>query len=374
VKVACVATGWYPQSPGGLEKYVYGLTHALLRAGDGVDLFITGEPVNAATCGARIVSLARDGDPLWKRALDARRAFSTSFREPYDVINLHFALTALPLIPFISHRTPRVIHFHGPWAAESRAEDGNAISVMVKKAIETFVYARADRFIVLSNAFKEVLVGYGVPADAVQIIPMGIDSDLFRPPDDRASVRAELGWPSDHTVFFTARRLINRVGLPELLNATRIVRNKYSQFVVKIAGKGPQRAELERTIDELGLSDTVELLGFVPEERLVRAYQAADVTVLPTQTLEGFGTVIAESLACGTPVIVTPVGGMPEAVAPLDERLVARSRSPHDIAERMSAVLDGTLPLTDREACRRYAERYRWDLVAENVRDVFMQR
>jgi glycosyltransferase involved in cell wall biosynthesis len=157
-----------------------------------------------------------------------------------------------------------------------------------------------------------------------------------------------------------------------LLKAAQIVRASHANFVVKIAGKGPLRETLEGAINVLGLTDCVELLGFVSEDDLVQAYQAADVTILPTQSLEGFGTIISESLACGTPVIVTPVGGMPEAVAPLGNGLIARSASPEDIAERMDAVLRGTLILPDHEACRTYAvENYDWVTVWQRVRSVF---
>jgi glycosyltransferase involved in cell wall biosynthesis len=359
MKIACVATGWYPQQPGGLEKYVYGMTHALLRAGDAVDLFVTGQP-HLDGERARAFSIGTPGDSLLKRMFDARRTFSTSFREPYDVINLHFAMNALPLIPFIRHRTPRVVHFHGPWAAESRAEGGSARSAAVKAALERFVYQRADSFIVLSTAFKHLLAGYGVDPARINVIPMGIDCDFFQPANDRRAVREALNWPMDATIFFTARRLINRL------------RDTHPNFSIKIAGKGPLRPELERAIAEFGLTDVVELLGFVDEGALVSCYQAADVTVLPTQSLEGFGTIISESLACGTPVIVTPVGGMPEAVAPLSEDLITASASAADIAERMDAVLRGTLSLPDHDACRAYAvDRFDWDVVYNDIRSVF---
>jgi glycosyltransferase involved in cell wall biosynthesis len=371
MRIACIGTGWYPQSPGGLEKYVYGMTEALLAADDEIDLFVTGEPQISAA-GGRAYSIGQPGTPLWRRMLDARLAFARFFRDPYDVINLHFAMNALPLIPFISHRTPRVVHFHGPWGAESRAEGGSARSESMKEALERFVYHRADRFIVLSSAFKDVLAGYGIDRERVSVIPMGIDCNLFRPAPDRGAMRAALGWPANSTVFFTARRLINRVGLLELLTATRIARDANAGLLLKIAGKGPLRGELEAAIDALGLRDCVELLGFVSEPDLVRSFQAADVTVLPTQSLEGFGTIISESLACGTPVIVTPVGGMPEAVAPLDAASIARSARPEDIAERMSAVLDGSLQLPSHDACRAYAvKHYDWKIVYSQVRAVF---
>lgn len=371
MKIACVATGWYPQSPGGLEKYVYGMTQALLRAGDSVDLFVTGTPqLNAER--ARAYSIGRPGEPLWKRMLDARLTFAKSFREPYDIVNLHFAMNALPLIPFINHRTPRVVHFHGPWGAESRAEGGSALSASIKEALERFVYHRADRFIVLSTAFKDLLVTYGVDADRVGVIPMGVDCDFFQPSDDRRAVREALGWPVEAKVFFTARRLINRVGLMELLKAANMVREARADFVLKIAGKGPLHGDLVAAIDSLGLRECVELLGFVSEDDLVRCYQGADVTMLPTQSLEGFGTIISESLACGTPVIVTPIGGMPEAVAPLCVDLITHSASPEDIAERMDAVLSGRLQLPNHTLCRAYAiEHFDWNVVWKSIRSVF---
>ena len=371
MRIACIATGWYPHTPGGLEKYVHGMMQAILRAGDTVDLFVA-DRVAATQPGSAMYSIGRLEDPVWKRLIDARRTYASSFRGPYDVINVHFALNALPLIPFIGRAVPRVVHFHGPWAAESRAEGGSAIVSAVKAALEGYVYRQADRFIVLSGAFKELLAGYGIDRARISVIPMGLDCSFFRPAEDRGAVRASLGWPLDRTVFFTARRLVNRVGLAELLQAVRIVRERSGAFCVKIAGKGPLRSELERMIVTLGIADCVELLGFVGEEELVRCYQAADVTIVPSQTLEGFGTIIAESLACGTPVIVTPVGGMPEAVAPLNAELVTRSAAPVDIAERIEAVLRRSFALPDPAACRSYAlDRFDWPATYEAVRAVF---
>lgn len=371
MKIACVGTGWYPQHPGGLEKYVFGMTRAFLDAGDSIDLFVFGNP-NLSDANARAYSLGSPDDSLPKRMRSARSAFATSLRGPYDVLNLHFAMNALPLIPFIKHDTPRVIHFHGPWAEESLAEGGGRISVAIKSWLERFVYQRADRFIVLSTAFKELLTGYGVHESLIHVIPMGIDCDFFMPANNRTAVRADLGWPVDKTVFFTARRLVNRVGAHELLQAARQARDVRTDFVVKIAGKGPLRDELQRVIRELRLDDCVELLGFVSEENLVRSYQAADVTILPTQSLEGFGTIISESLSCGTPVLVTPVGGMPEAVLPLSPGAIAHSPSPEHIAELMIDVLQGRLCLPDAERCRNYAtENYDWNVVARKIRSVF---
>lgn len=371
MRIACIAGGWYPHTPGGLEKYVYGMMQTLTRAGDSVDIFAA-DRVETTQNGCTVYSIGRSEEPLWKRMFAACRTYGASFRGPYDVVNIHFALNALPLMPFLNRSTPCVVHFHGPWAAESRAEGDGALAVSVKAALEGFVYHQAERFIVLSSAFKELLAGYGIDRARIAVVPMGVDCSFFRPTVDRRRIRASLGWPADRTVFFTARRLINRVGLAELLQAVKIVRAQNGAFSVKIAGKGPLRDELERMIAALGIADCVELLGFVNEDDLVRCYQAADVTIVPSQALEGFGAIICESLACGTPVIVTPVGGMPEAVSPLSAELIAYSAAPTDIAERMAARLRGSLALPNAAACRKYAlEHYDWSVVYARVRAVF---
>ncbi len=85
------------------------------------------------------------------------------------------------------------------------------------------------------------------------------------------------------------------------------------------------RPEVEAEVARLGLGDAVTLTGRIDDNALVRHYQAADLFALPTQAYEGFGMVTLEALACGTPVVGTPVGATPEIpVAPLDPALVSR--------------------------------------------------
>ena len=371
MRIACIGTGWYPEVAGGLEKYLYGLVQELSRAGDVIDLFVTGDPSDLNE-RVRTFSIGRPGDPLWKRMLDARLAYAKNFRGPYDVVNIHFAMNALPLIPFIDHSAPRVVNFQGPWGSEGRAEGGSEISARIKEALERFVYRRSDRFIVLSTAFKEILCGYGIEPERISVIPIGIDCTTFDVPSDRRAVRAGLGWPTDAKIFFTARRFVHRVGLLELVRAAGIVRGQHANVKIKIAGTGALRPVVEQEIRALGLTEDVELMGFVDDATLVRCYQAADVTIVPTQALEGFGTIIGESLACGTPVVVTPVGGMPEALAPLGAGFIARSAAPDAIAERIAAVASGALRLPDAQTCRAYAvEHFEWSCVCHRVRSVF---
>ena len=116
-----------------------------------------------------------------------------------------------------------------------------------------------------------------------------------------------------------------------------------------IGGAGSHRAALERQVGELGLDKHVTFLGFVPDADLPRYYQAADVFVLPTRELEGFGLVTAEALACGTPVLGTPVGATPELLETLDPGLVFQDAT----AGAMEADLTASSSTGSRATPRR---------------------
>jgi glycosyltransferase involved in cell wall biosynthesis len=122
------------------------------------------------------------------------------------------------------------------------------------------------------------------------------------------------------------------------------------------------------------LGEHVRLIGFVSDEDLPLFYRAADVSVVPSVALEGFGLVAAESLAAGTPCLVTPVGGLPEVVGGLSAGLVMKSASVDDMAAAIRAALLGEMALPDAQACRDYARgAFAWDLIARRVAEVYAE-
>ena len=133
--------------------------------------------------------------------------------------------------------------------------------------------------------------------------------------------------------MLAVRRLVRRMGLEDLIDAIGLLKHRHPDVLLLIAGKGKIGEELQQRIDAAGLQDNVKLLGFVPDNHLAALYRAATVSVVPTVALEGFGLITVESLASGTPVLVTPVGGLPEAVAGLSDDLVLPSTGADAIAE-----------------------------------------
>jgi glycosyltransferase involved in cell wall biosynthesis len=349
---------WIADRSGGLNRYSADLSANLDPKALAARLVVIGPAVNAPPA---VIAASSAAERLPARLLRYRRAtLSTS---GVDVVDAHFALYAfLPIFTTRLGRLPLVVHFQGPWADESMISRGNSIAIPIKRAVERAVYRRARRVVVLSKAFGRVVSErYGVDPALVVVIPPGVDHERFSIGDANLA-RERLDLPRDAFVVAAARRLDGRMGLDSLLAAWDVVSEKQRNAVLVIAGDGIERGALERQRLQLARPESVRFLGRVSDDELVQLYQAADCSVVPTRSLEGFGLVVLESLACGTPAIVTNVGGLPEAVEELDPSLVIEPEDPEALAARILAAARGDVP--SRIACRAHAQRFNWADVA----------
>ena len=382
--ILCVGMGWFPNTPGGLNRYVYELIHHLAADNNHVELCGTDLPDTALDSSIhssihssiQLSNLSSSKSHLPQRLWTTYRQFSQRSALPPDAINLHFSLYSFPILSILPKGVPITFTFHGPWALESAKEGTSFWSMKCKHWLEQQVYDRSDRFIVLSKAFGTILhEAYGIPWNKIHIIPGGVDTQRFQRNLSRQEARSQLGWHPDRPTLFTTRRLVHRMGLDKLLTALARVKRQVPDVWLAIAGKGPLRADLERQVEILGLQDHVKFLGYLPDEQLPLAYQAADLTVVPSQSLEGFGLILLESLACGTPALCTPVGGMPEVITPFCPELVTESAEAGAIADRLTDLLTGTLALPSRDACREYACRhFDWRIITPQVRQVLLSK
>ncbi len=284
----------------------------------------------------------------------------------------HHASVAFYALDLVRDRR-HTVHFQGPWADEAAIEGAPRWKTWLQRRQERRVYRAADQIITLSTAFKDLVVRqYGVDADRVVVVPGAIDSLAADPGCSRADARQRLEWPQDRRIVLSVRRLVRRVGVLELVEAADAVRRWHPDVLFLIGGTGPLRDELAQRIDALGLADHVRLLGFVADEDLQFAYRAADYSIVPTQALEGFGLVTLESMAAGTPAIVTPVGSLPEVIAPLSESLVLPGKAAGEIAEGLNAILSGGATVPGEHQCRDYVRKnFDWSVIAPKVLDVY---
>jgi glycogen(starch) synthase len=378
IRTLQLGQGWSPEEAGGINRIYEGLLSHLPPSSVTVHGLVTGSfgvARDSRDSAWQVRAFAPPTAPLLVRWQALRRELRRTLAEwQPDVVAAHFALYAFPVMDLI-RSWPLVVHFHGPWASESRVEGDREFATRAKAFLERTVYWRGVRFIVLSHAFRDVLNrDYGVSAELIRVIPGGVDVDRFATDLTPREAREQLGWPQDRPTLLAVRRLVRRMGLEDLITAMKEVSKQVPEVLLLVAGTGPLIRALSDRIRSLRLTNNVRLLGFVPDRDLPIAYRAANLTVVPSMALEGFGLPIVESLAAGTPPLVTPVGGSPEVVRELSPELVLPAPGANPLSEGLVVALTGGLPLPSAEACRVYARaRYDWPLIAARVRSVYSE-
>jgi len=169
----------------------------------------------------------------------------------------------------------------------------------------------ATHLIAVSSALKEKMIEAGGPADRITVVTNGVDTALYCP-GDRDAARQALGVASGPLVLLSAGSVVESKGFQHLIAGLRLLPADLRVHLY-VAGPGPYREALERIARERGVADRVTFLGRVAQERMPLWYRAADFFCFGSLR-EGCPNVVLESLACGTPVVSTRVGGVPDLV------------------------------------------------------------
>ncbi len=271
--------------------------------------------------------------------------------EPLDAVIVHQSMAGLGPILSRRHAASRWIYMCHSLAHEeyetrqapvhsTLTSIRRHVNLRARRSVESAVMTRCHRVVVLSQFMRQRVIGaHGIAVDRIGLIPGAVDPQAFSPSGDRRSARAALNLPNDRTVLFTVRNLVPRMGLENLLSALEMLKSAQQQLVLVIGGAGPLHEHLQRDIRRRRLHDVVRLVGFIPESQLRHYYQAADLVLMPSLQLEGFGLVMVEALACGTPVLGTPVGAIPEVLNQVDPILVAQGVDGRSIAQALERVL-----------------------------------
>jgi glycosyltransferase involved in cell wall biosynthesis len=198
--------------------------------------------------------------------------------------------------------------------------------------MQTRVADKMTRILTVSeNSMNDISADHNVPLEKMNVVPVGVDQDLFRPLPD---VRRKPG-----RLITTASADVTMKGLRYLLEAVAKLRTERDVELVVI-GKLKEGGASARTIDELGLSDAVEFVSGVPEERIIELYSEAELAVVPS-LYEGFSLPAIEAMSCGVPLVATTGGALPEVVGTDGETaLLVEPGDSAALAARIATALD----------------------------------
>jgi D-inositol-3-phosphate glycosyltransferase len=390
---------------GGMNVYVRDLSRELSRRGVAVDVFTRSQDpaiprINSGRLGdlGRVVhipagperpydkNLVFDHLPEFVRAvLDfARREHLT-----YDLIHSHYWLSGWAARDLrAAWDVPIIQMFHTLGEMKNRvAQTPGEREKPRRIQVEGEVMRFADRLVAATLLEKSQMSWlYGADPDKISVVPPGVDRALFRP-----IPRAEAKCHIDGCPSFPQRKMILFVGrvqplkgIDTLMRAMKLVTDQYpawrDQLCVSIIGGDPnpdsevERAEFERLKQlcaDLNIGDLVTFLGAKDQDTLVYYYSAAEMVVMPSH-YESFGMVALESMACGTPVIASDVGGLSFSIENGFNGYLVPGRNPSALADKIVMLLK--LPaLRDQlgEQALRWTERYDWTHVTDEILDVY---
>jgi glycosyltransferase involved in cell wall biosynthesis len=205
-------------------------------------------------------------------------------------------------------------------------------------------------------------------------VPLGVDTNRFRPGPQTSKHRDSFQLPERRPLILSVRRLAARMGLENLVLAMRQVAAAFPRARLTIAGKGYLEPRLRAMIAQQGVNDNVSLAGFVPETDLPDLYRAAELVLMPTRELEGFGLSTLEALACGTPVVATPIGANVEVLEGLGCEHLFEGCGTDQIAAGLIAWLRKRPDQALREQCRQYCEQhFGHEVVSQALERCFQQ-
>jgi glycosyltransferase involved in cell wall biosynthesis len=400
LRIALLSYRSKPHS-GGQGVYVRALSRELTALGHAVEVF-SGQPYPELDDGVPLtrvpsLDLYREPDPF-------RTPRPSEFRDRIDVLEfaamctagfpepLTFSLRAarllLPrasefdvvhdnqslgygLLRLVRAGVPTVATVHHPVAIDRQLDLAAAPTLRRRltltrwygfTAMQARVAPRLDAVTTVSESSRrDIETHLGVPASGVEVVPVGIDPAVFTPPP--ADRPREAG-----SIVVTTSADVPLKGLVHLLEAVAKLRTE-RPVRLTVVGAARPGGPAESALDRLGLRDAVRFTGPLPEADLVGLLQTATVAAIPS-LYEGFSLPAVEAMACGTPLVTTDAGALPEVVG-TEAGLRVRAGDVDELTAALRLVLESPSlqEQLGRAGRRRVLASYTWRSTAQRTAD-----
>jgi glycosyltransferase involved in cell wall biosynthesis len=253
-------------------------------------------------------------------------------------------------------------YFNKPLVITARGSDINLLGQFsIPRRLMLWSAQQAIASIGVSRALTQSMSSMAMPVNRLKTLTNGVDLSLFQI-QSQWRMRALLNWPNTPTLLSVGNLVENKghhLAIEALIHLP--------MFRLVIAGEGPQRRTLERLALQSQVASRVQFLGQVAPEQLARCYSASDLLVLPSSR-EGWPNVLLESMACGTPVVATRVGGISEIISSPEAGLLMPERSVGSLVRTIEALWR---ELPAREAVRACTTKHHWQATTQGQLSLF---
>jgi D-inositol-3-phosphate glycosyltransferase len=364
---------------GGMSVYISELARELGGRGHRVDIYTRlhngdHQPVIQRGENVRLIHLdiTDNGNlskltlyPYLSKFFQSLETYRRRANLAYDVIHSHYWLSGrLGTWAQNDWKRPHVVTFHTLGESKNRAA-GNTREPELRIANEKKLVQTCHRIVVPTKRESDSLVRfYGAPEEKIGVVPCGVNLELFRPEKKRLA-RQRLEFDPDEIILLYVGRFEALKGLDILLAAMTYLKSSDRFRLVIVGGDGedhPAHQSLKQKTRALRISEKCVFTGPIEQKKLPPYYNSADVLVIPSR-YESFGLVGLEALACGRPVVSTPVGAMDHLLRDVRAVRVVGNSSPESLAgEIQSLIADRSLPSSAE--IRASVKGYSWSRVA----------
>lgn len=339
----------YTPKPGGIETYVLSLIPVLAKKG--VKTFIP-----------RIDGLNTSGYKFLFNLL--LKAYSLKIQKS-SIIHIQRPHQILPFVIFY-RKNPKVCTLHGIAYNDVYFKKGKFVGE-IYRLIEGFALKQADLIIAVDeNTKKFYIQKYPWLKDKIIAIPIGIDTELFRPME-KDKMRKQYGFKEKDRIILYVGRLEKEKKLDFLLKSFKKIEKEQSNCKLVLVGDGREIDNLENLAKDLGSKDII-FMGALEHDKIPEIMNCADVFAL-TSLHESGPIVIEEALACGVPIVTTDVGRVREFIKNDNVgRIVDRDEKEFAVALKEMINMDRE---KTRNACRKVAMDFSFEKTANKTIEVY---
>lgn len=365
--------GDYTITKGGAEDVAYNLVISMAERGNKVFVFTisNGSVGSIEDLGSIRVCRYNGSFKIFDKPVSLKLEYKPFFYD-IDIVHIHTG-GQLPL--FVSFlfkvikRKPLVVTYHGDFYVKGNILMRSAIKLY--NELQDKLLKIADVVISPSKFYSKESRILRKHRNKVIVIPNGLNLNKYNVNYSKEECREELGLPLNKKIILFLSAIREKKAPDVLIRAMQKIAKKIPDAYLVMAGKGRMESKIKQLARELAIDDLITFPGFVRESEKPLYFKAADVFVLPSYD-EIFGIVILEAMACGTPVVATRIGGIPEIVKDKKNGLLVPPKDPNALADAIIYLLG------NEELRRKMGKRgkemvraYIWEKIAEKTEKVY---